>query len=69
MNITAQSAADRKAMSFAMNLSLGVGLLMLVMKMGAYLLTGSSAMRMSALPIVRTNLASMSARPSTKSVN
>jgi len=43
MNITTQSAADRKAMSFAMNLSLGVGLLMLVMKMGAYLLTGSSA--------------------------
>ena len=43
MNITIQSAADRKAMSFAMNLSLGVGLLMFVMKMGAYLLTGSSA--------------------------
>ncbi len=43
MNIATQSAADRKAMSFAMNLSLGIGLLMFVMKMGAYLLTGSAA--------------------------
>lgn len=43
MNLKANSEADRKAMSFAMNLSLGVGLLMFVMKMGAYLLTGSAA--------------------------
>lgn len=43
MNVATQSAADRKAMSFAMNLSLGVGLLMFVMKGGAYLLTGSAA--------------------------
>lgn len=43
MNITAQSETDRKALSFAMNLSLGIGLLMFVMKMGAYLLTGSAA--------------------------
>ncbi len=43
MNVSAQSAADRKALSFAMNLSLGIGLVMFVMKMGAYLLTGSAA--------------------------
>jgi cation diffusion facilitator family transporter len=43
MNVIAQSEADRKALSFAMNLSLGIGLLMLFMKMGAYLLTGSAA--------------------------
>jgi len=43
MNISTKSAADRKAMSFAMNLSLAIGLLMFVMKMGAYWLTGSSA--------------------------
>lgn len=43
MNVKTSSEADRKAMSFAMNLSLGVGLLMFVMKMGAYLLTGSAA--------------------------
>ncbi|MFA5262277.1 MAG: cation diffusion facilitator family transporter [Opitutaceae bacterium] len=38
-----QTAADRKALSFAMTLSLGIGLLMFVMKVGAYLLTGSAA--------------------------
>lgn len=43
MNISANSESDRKALVFAMNLSLGVGLLMFVIKMGAYLLTGSSA--------------------------
>ncbi len=43
MNITAKSEADRDALRFAMNLSLVVGLLMFVMKMGAYLLTGSAA--------------------------
>ena len=43
MNLTVKSAADRKAMNFAMNLSLGIGILMFVMKMGAYLLTGSAA--------------------------
>ena len=41
MNISANSDSDRKALVFAMNLSLGVGLLMFVIKMGAYLLTGS----------------------------
>jgi cation diffusion facilitator family transporter len=35
--------ADRKTLTFAMRLSLGIGLLMFVMKMGAYLLTGSAA--------------------------
>lgn len=43
MHIVTKSKADRKAMSFAMNLSLVVGLLMFFMKMGAYLLTGSAA--------------------------
>jgi cation diffusion facilitator family transporter len=43
MNVTTKSEADRKALSFAMNLSLIIGLLMFVMKMGAYLLTGSAA--------------------------
>ncbi len=43
MNVIAQSEADRKALSFAMNLSLGIGLLMFFMKTGAYLLTGSAA--------------------------
>jgi cation diffusion facilitator family transporter len=43
MNIAATSEADRKALSFAMALSLAIGLLMFVMKVGAYLLTGSAA--------------------------
>ncbi len=43
MNASPHDAADRKALSFAMNLSLGIGLLMFVLKVGAYLLTGSSA--------------------------
>src|ERR1035438_5348226 len=43
MNIAATTEADRKALSFAMALSLAIGLLMLVMKVGAYLLTGSAA--------------------------
>lgn len=43
MNITATTAADRKALVFAMNLSLAIGLLMFVIKVGAYSLTGSSA--------------------------
>jgi len=43
MNVAVKSEADRKAMNFAMNLSLGVGILMFVMKAGAYLLTGSAA--------------------------
>jgi cation diffusion facilitator family transporter len=38
-----RSAADRAALSFAMNLSLVVGLMMFVMKAGAYALTGSAA--------------------------
>jgi len=43
MNVAAITEADRKALSFGMTLSLGVGLLMSVMKVGAYLLTGSAA--------------------------
>jgi cation diffusion facilitator family transporter len=43
MNVAVKSAADRKAMNFAMNLSLGIGILMFIMKVGAYLLTGSAA--------------------------
>jgi len=38
-----QNRSDRKALSFAMTLSLAIGLLMFVMKVGAYLLTGSAA--------------------------
>lgn len=34
---------DRKALQWAMGLSLGIGLLMFVIKVGAYLLTGSAA--------------------------
>jgi cation diffusion facilitator family transporter len=41
--VTPKSAADRRALTFAMRLSLGVGLLMFVIKVGAYLLTGSAA--------------------------
>jgi len=41
--MNANSESDRKTLVFAMNLSLAVGLLMFVIKMGAYLLTGSSA--------------------------
>jgi divalent metal cation (Fe/Co/Zn/Cd) transporter len=43
MDSTAKSEADRAALRFAMNLSLAVGLLMFVMKTGAYLLTSSAA--------------------------
>jgi divalent metal cation (Fe/Co/Zn/Cd) transporter len=43
MNVAAIAEADRKALSFAMTLSLAIGLLMSVMKVGAYLLTGSAA--------------------------
>jgi cation diffusion facilitator family transporter len=43
MNVAIKSASDRKAMNFAMNLSLGIGILMFIMKVGAYLLTGSAA--------------------------
>ena len=43
MNLAAKTKADRKALSFAMTLSLAIGLLMFVMKVGAYLLTGSAA--------------------------
>lgn len=43
MSVHAQTAEDRKALSFAMTLSLVIGLLMFVMKVGAYLLTGSAA--------------------------
>src|SRR5512140_409554 len=43
MDAVAHSDADRRALRLAMNLSLGVGMLMFVMKVGAYLLTGSAA--------------------------
>lgn len=43
MNVTASSEADRKALRFAMTLSLVIGCLMFVMKVSAYLLTGSAA--------------------------
>lgn len=43
MSALPQTAADRKALSFAMTLSLVIGVLMFVIKVSAYLLTGSSA--------------------------
>jgi cation diffusion facilitator family transporter len=43
MITTAKSEEDRIALTFAMRLSLAVGLLMFFMKVGAYLLTGSAA--------------------------
>ncbi|MEI6390176.1 MAG: cation diffusion facilitator family transporter [Verrucomicrobiota bacterium] len=43
MNVAAKTETDRKALSFAMTLSLTIGLLMFVMKVGAYWLTGSAA--------------------------
>ena len=43
MNGAANTNADRKALSLAMNLSLAIGLVMLIIKIGAYLLTGSAA--------------------------
>jgi cation diffusion facilitator family transporter len=43
MKSTIQSETDRKALSFAMNLSLAIGVGMFFMKTGAYLLTGSAA--------------------------
>src|SRR5512139_390282 len=43
MDVAPTSDADRKALRFAMTLSLVIGFLMFVMKVGAYLLTGSAA--------------------------
>lgn len=43
MEASAATLVDRQALKTAMYLSLGVGLLMFVMKVGAYLLTGSAA--------------------------
>lgn len=43
MEVTPTTEADRKALRFAMTLSLVVGCLMFVMKVSAYLLTGSAA--------------------------
>lgn len=43
MNLIASTVDERKSLVVAMNLSLGIGLLMFVIKVGAYLLTGSSA--------------------------
>jgi cation diffusion facilitator family transporter len=43
MNVVARTEADRKALSFGMSVSLAIGLLMFVMKVGAYLMTGSAA--------------------------
>lgn len=43
MNVSAGSESDRKALKFAMTLSLVIGCLMFVMKVSAYVLTGSAA--------------------------
>jgi cation diffusion facilitator family transporter len=59
MDVTAKSDADRDAMRFAMNLSLAVGFLMLVLKTSAYLLTGSAAILSDAAESV-THVAAIS---------
>jgi cation diffusion facilitator family transporter len=41
--LTARRAADRRALTLAMSLSLSIGLVMFAIKVGAYLLTGSAA--------------------------
>ncbi len=43
MEANAHSDRDRQSLQFAMTLSLVIGVLMFVLKMGAYLLTGSAA--------------------------
>ncbi len=43
MSIIVQSAKDQKVLRFAMHLSLWTGVLMLIIKVGAYILTGSAA--------------------------
>lgn len=43
MDENVQSVKDRKALQFAMHLSLWAGILMLIIKMAAYFLTGSAA--------------------------
>ncbi len=43
MDLSPSSVADRKALRLAMRLSLGIGCLMFVMKVSAFLLTGSAA--------------------------
>ena len=59
MDVTAKSDADRNVMRFAMNLSLAVGFLMLVLKTSAYLLTGSAAILSDAAESV-THVAAIS---------
>jgi cation diffusion facilitator family transporter len=43
MKVKPENETDRKALVFAMNLSLAIGCLMFFLKVGAYLLTGSAA--------------------------
>lgn len=43
MSLAARTEADRRASTFAMRLSLAIGVLMLVLKTSAYFLTGSAA--------------------------
>ncbi len=40
---TIQNTSDKKALQFAMALSLGIGIIMFIIKIGAYWLTGSTA--------------------------
>ena len=55
MNVAAKTEADRKALSFAMALSLAIGLFMSLIKVGAYLLTGSAAILSDAAESVGTH--------------
>ncbi len=43
VSVVAKTDTDRRALTLAMRLSLAIGLVMFVMKVGAYLLTGSAA--------------------------
>lgn len=70
MDTHAIQAGDYKMLRFAMNLSLGVGVLMLLIKFGAYLLTGSAAIFADAIEtvvhVVAVGFASYSLRLSQK---
>lgn len=70
MDYLPANARDRQMLRFAMNLSLGVGILMLVIKFGAYLLTGSAAIFADAIEtivhVIAVGFASFSLRLSQK---
>lgn len=70
MNPTPSGEQDRRLLRKAMNLSLGIGLMMLVIKFGAYFMTGSAAIFADAVEtivhVVAVGFASYSLRLSQK---